>query len=67
MKPKHEWYCFVCRKIVDVKTAGISIVGVTGQMTCKECGLPFIIKLGEISPEDLEKLAKKFKEETDKL
>jgi len=53
--------------MVDVNTAGISVIGVTAQVTCKECGLPFVIELKKTSPEDFEKLAKKFKEETDKL
>jgi DNA-directed RNA polymerase beta' subunit len=67
MIPEKEWYCFVCRKMVDVNAVGISVIGVTAQQTCKECGLPFVIELKKTSPEEFEKLAKKFKEETDKL
>jgi len=67
MKTKYEWYCLNCRKIVDINPTSVSVVGVTAQVTCKECGLPFVIKLKETSPEDFEKLVKKFKEQTDKL
>jgi len=67
MKVEKEWYCLVCRKLVDVNPVGISIIGVTGQLTCKECSLPFLMELKKVSPEEFEKLAKKFKEETDKL
>jgi len=67
MKPKKEWYCLNCRKLVDVNPVGVSVIGVTGQVTCKECGLPFLMKFEETSPEELEKLVKKFKEQTDKL
>jgi transcription elongation factor Elf1 len=67
MKAEKEWHCFVCRKMVDVNPVGISVVGVTAQVTCKECGLPFVIEFKKISPEEFEKLARKFKEETDKL
>lgn len=53
--------------MVDVNATGISVVGVTAQMTCKECGLPFIMNFKQTTPEDFEKLVKKFKEQTDKL
>lgn len=67
MKMKQEWYCLNCRKFVDVNTSGISLVGVTAQMTCKECGLPFVMNFKQTSAEEFEKLVKKFKEQTDKL
>ena len=67
MKPKREWYCLNCRKFVDVDTTGISIVGVTAQITCKECKLPFVMNLKEIKPEDLEKVVEEFKKQTEKL
>lgn len=53
--------------MVDVNAVGISVLGVTGQVTCKECGSPFVMNLKEISPEDFKKLVGKFKEQTDKL
>ena len=67
MKPKREWYCLNCRKFTDVDAAGVSIVGVTGQVTCKECKLPFVMDLKEIKPEDLEKIVEEFKKQTEKL
>jgi DNA-directed RNA polymerase subunit RPC12/RpoP len=67
MKSKQEWYCLNCRKSVDANPVGISFIGVTAQVACKECGLPFVIRLKETNSEDFEKLVKKFEEETDKL
>jgi transcription elongation factor Elf1 len=67
MKSKQEWYCLNCRKMIGVNTTGISVVGVTAQTTCKECGLPFIMNFKQTTPEEFEKLVKKFKEQTDKL
>lgn len=67
MKSKQKWYCLNCRKMVDVNAVGISIVGVTGQATCKECGLPFVMNLKETNPEDFKKLVEKFKKQTNKL
>lgn len=67
MKPKQEWYCLNCKKFVEVNMIGVSVVGVTAQVTCKECGRPFLLNLKQTKPEDFEKLVQKFKEQTDKL
>jgi hypothetical protein len=64
MKNKREFYCLVCRKTVGINPIGITVAGVIGQKTCSECGSPSIIDLKETSPEEFEKLVKKFKEQT---
>ena len=66
MRPKHDWYCMDCKEFVDVGLTSISVVGVTAQKACKRCGSQSLMKLGEMCPDDFERLAARFKEETDR-
>jgi len=67
MARKHGWFCLRCKKFVDVGITRISLIGVTAQRTCKECGTTAVMKLGEMSDDEFAELAKKFKERTDRL
>ena len=67
MARKHGWFCLRCRRFVDVGITRISLIGVTAERTCKECGSKSVMKLGEMSAEEFDELARKFKERTDKL
>ena len=67
MGEKRGWFCLRCRRFVDVGITRISLIGVTAERTCRECGSKTVMGLRDVSAEDFDKLSRKFKETTDNL
>ena len=61
------WFCLRCRRPVDAGITRLSIIGVTAERACRECGSTAVMKLGEINADDFDKLTKKFKKTTGDL
>jgi DNA-directed RNA polymerase subunit M/transcription elongation factor TFIIS len=61
-----EWFCPNCKRILtaaDTDASRISIVGVTGQMSCKFCGYAPIVEFKKIEGRELEEASRKFHRE----
>lgn len=62
-----EWFCPNCKRILaalDTDASRISIVGVTGQMSCKFCGHAPIVEFKKIHGKELEDSVKEFHKRT---
>ena len=61
------WFCLRCRRPVDAGITRLSIIGVTAERACRECGSTAVMRLDEMGADDFQRLARKFKETTEKL
>jgi len=62
-----EWFCPNCRRLLqakDMDASRLSIVGVTGQKSCKFCGYGPVIEFNKIKRKDFEKNVKDFHKRT---
>jgi len=60
---KKEWFCPNCKRILqagDMDASRISIIGVTGQKSCKFCGFAAIVEFNRIEGKKFEEIVKKF-------
>jgi len=58
-----EWLCPNCKRILkaeDMDASRISIIGVTGQKSCKFCGFAPIVEFNKLEKEELGKTVKEF-------
>jgi uncharacterized radical SAM superfamily protein len=62
-----EWLCPNCKRTIkaeDMDASRISIIGVTGQMSCKFCGHAPLIEFNKIEGKNFEKTVAEFHKRT---
>jgi len=62
-----EWLCPNCKRLLhaeDMDASRVTIVGVTGQKSCKFCGYAPILEFTKIKEKDLAKSVKEFHKRT---
>jgi len=62
-----EWFCPNCRKILsaaDMDASRVSIIGVTGQMSCKFCGYAPVVEFSKMHGKEFETYVKEFQKRT---
>jgi hypothetical protein len=60
---KKEWLCPRCKRTLhaeDMDASRISVIGVTGQKSCKFCGFGPVVEFNKIDGEEFEKTVKEF-------
>lgn len=65
---KKEWLCPNCRRTLsseDMDASRISIIGVTGQMSCKFCGFAPVVEFNRLEGNEFERTVKEFHKRTD--
>ena len=65
---KKEWLCPNCKRILkgaDMDASRISLVGVTGQMSCKFCGFAPVVEFNKIPNNEFEKVVNDFHKRND--
>lgn len=58
-----EWLCPKCKRTLhaeDMDASRISIVGVTGQKSCKFCGYGPVVEFNKIEGKEFEKAVEEF-------
>jgi len=63
---RKQWFCLRCKKVVDIAPSAVTMIGVTGQMMCKECFSTKVFEMTEMEDDEFNTVAKEFKKRTDR-
>ena len=64
---KKEWFCPRCKRTLnaqDMDASSISIIGVTGQKSCKFCGHAPLVEFNKVEGKEFEKSIREFHKRT---